>query len=943
MTSAVLQCLVRELRQTAAVGSDAELLERFRRAGDPEAFEAIVRRHGAAVLAACRNVLPSHADAEDAFQATFVVLLRSAPAIRKGQALSGWLCGVAHRVALKALTASLRRQRAERSTPARPGDAPDPSWREACAVLHEELDGLADEYRLPLMLCYLHGKTRDEAARQLGVSKVALHGRLERGRKRLRSCLRKRGITLSAGLLAVVANSVPAGGPPETLVRTTLEAAATGKIPAKVAALLHGATPSMTLGKVTLFSLLLVVGLLASGVGLKMRAGEPPATTRTNEAPPGDERKPVAVSGKVVGPDGKPVPNAKLFVFDSEECKAAPRAQSSADGTFEFELPALAGTRSYRYLVATAPDLGMGCDWVGVAAANEPLRDAVLKLPKDEPVRGRVVDLEGKPVAGARVRVTDLYTGKDSTIGEFVRLWSGDYESQQRAMATLHGRRLYAKKATAEYFAATTNEKGEFTLAGVGRDRCPHLSVSANGCASVVCVVPIRAEFKPAPGGFTGSPVVGPEFTLPMSPAKPISGVVRDAEGKPLPGTRVAGCSELSDTFRSGWLILPDVETVTDAQGRYTLDGLRKGKKYVLVAAPKAGDGSIHQFVQKEDDGPGFAPLRADFDLPRGVVLTGRITDKRTGEPVRGHVFHRPLWSNKWVEKNPGFDSRGLAPWASEWEAWTDADGKFKLTVTPDTGILHIQVLDHDTGREYALAKLAPEDDNEEVVHKGIPEMKLFKTTGQGGMFGPANLNAYRVLRIPADAKAFTADVTVDPGVTRVVKLVDPDGKPVTGAWVLNDRVYGGKGEPHTTSEVTVFALASDQPRWLYAQHDTRKLAGMIALDGKDSSAAVLKLEPMATVTGRLVDRDGAPIKEARLTRSYSDAEVGIILNTRERHDASPVVTDADGRFTLSNIPAGLAVRLGAQKKGGGYLDHEVPERKFKPGETLSLGDWKPK
>src|SRR5262249_27188550 len=153
------------------------------------AFAAIVRRHGLCVLAACRHVLSSEADIEDVFQATFVVLLRNAGAIRQRPSLRSWLYGVAHRLALKALEVAARRQHAEQQKRPRAAEAPDLSFREACTILHQELDHLPDTYRLPLLLCYLEGKSRDEAAQELGWKPGVLRGRLERGRDRLRARL----------------------------------------------------------------------------------------------------------------------------------------------------------------------------------------------------------------------------------------------------------------------------------------------------------------------------------------------------------------------------------------------------------------------------------------------------------------------------------------------------------------------------------------------------------------------------------------------------------------------------------------------------------------------------------------------------------------------------------------------------------------------------------
>lgn len=203
--------VLQRIRTLAAVHTgracgDRELLERFLIAEDEAAFTLLVDRHGPMILSLCRRLLRDRHEADDACQATFLVLARKARSLRKQESLASWLHGVAYRI-----SASLRRQHARRlkreqaaSRPAacQPDDAV--SWREFHAVLDDELQRLPDRYRAPLILCYLEGKTRDEAAQQLGAKPGALHGLLDRGRKLLRERLVKRGVTLSATLFAAV-------------------------------------------------------------------------------------------------------------------------------------------------------------------------------------------------------------------------------------------------------------------------------------------------------------------------------------------------------------------------------------------------------------------------------------------------------------------------------------------------------------------------------------------------------------------------------------------------------------------------------------------------------------------------------------------------------------------------------------------------------------------
>jgi RNA polymerase sigma factor (sigma-70 family) len=167
------------------------LLERFTRQQDGAAFAALVRRHGPMVLRVCRRGCANAHDAEDAFQATFWVLVCKAGSIRRPELLANWLCGVAYRTAKKARASALQRRRHERLAACLPRREPsvDAAWQDLRALLDEELHRLPDKYRLPLILCYLEGKTNKEAARHLGWPPGSMSARLARGRQLLRERL----------------------------------------------------------------------------------------------------------------------------------------------------------------------------------------------------------------------------------------------------------------------------------------------------------------------------------------------------------------------------------------------------------------------------------------------------------------------------------------------------------------------------------------------------------------------------------------------------------------------------------------------------------------------------------------------------------------------------------------------------------------------------------
>ncbi len=251
---------------TADPAPDADLLSRFIQSRDGVAFAALVERHGPMVLRVCRRMLWDSHTVDDAFQATFLALIRGAWRVRKTASVASWLYGAAVRISLKARGTAARARRTPSQTPNRcdPDPLAEISGRELVSVIDEELARLPDQFRAVITLCCLEGLSQEEAAQRLGWSVASVKGRLERGRERLRLRLAQRGLALPVGLGSILLGEAHAIVPPR-LFAQTVELAALGTIPPGVAKLAAGVTASGTMWKaVAVAFVMLAVGGVAA-------------------------------------------------------------------------------------------------------------------------------------------------------------------------------------------------------------------------------------------------------------------------------------------------------------------------------------------------------------------------------------------------------------------------------------------------------------------------------------------------------------------------------------------------------------------------------------------------------------------------------------------------------------------------------------------------------
>ncbi len=492
---------------------DARLLERYASERDELAFETLVKRHGRMVMAACRGIVDDPNDADDAFQAAFLLLARKAGALWVHDSLGGWLHRVACRIALRVRSDVARRREVERRRGERTG------WwylaAEPCAdihtVLHQEIDRLPERFRKPIVLCYLEEMTYQQAAIHLRLSEGTTRGRLARARDMLRARLNERGIPCAGAGLPVLAGSGRLVAPLPELLASTVRAARHftlgdtamgGSVPAAASALAKQAMRTMMLAKLkTAVAAAIFLGLLtwvaagAAAVG-PAPPGAPKASAGASEhrpspREPGDKNlettqnragktETLSFHGRVSGPDGKPVARASIFtlqVVARETLEPVFRVESAPDGKFQFdvsksEFDSIVEQGPFAGFTVVATAAGLGPDW---AEMRKPPEDEVsLQLVDDTvPIDGRIVDLQGKPVAGAKISRGRIQAEGPQGIDLYLTLVRDDpFKASNHNFAKNYWTALPGKAG-----AVVTDADGRFRLTGIGRDRIIDIEV----------------------------------------------------------------------------------------------------------------------------------------------------------------------------------------------------------------------------------------------------------------------------------------------------------------------------------------------------------------------------------------------------------------------------------------------------------------------------------
>ena len=371
----------------------------------------------------------------------------------------------------------------------------------------------------------------------------------------------------------------------------------------------------------------------------------------------------------------------------------------------------------------------------------------------------------------------------------------------------------------------------------------------------------------------------------------------------------------------------------TDNEGRYRLDGVGKAKQYALRAG-WGGDEHFHINKQNIADTKGRDPITVDFELEKGLVLQCRLTDRASGKPVRAGVFYFALAENPHAK-----DYASLTSFPIEINAApVQADGSFRLLAIPGPGLLCASAADTD---RYVRADLKDWD--------GLPVKVVYPM--------PINPTSYHtVVRIEPsekDPKSLRGDIQFEAGKTLTGRIERPDGRPLPGAMAVglspvtdvNFHVFG-RG-PLKTAEFKATGLRPGRPGALVFFHADEKLGKVQALKGDETGPLTVRMEPVSTLTGRVLGPEGRPMASVEVIVSLStrladyqsiplELFVGGRGSLRERN-RSTATTDPNGAFRIQGLIPGLKYEL-LIREGNKDL-YSISDLSARAGQVLDLGD----
>lgn len=647
----------------------------------------------------------------------------------------------------------------------------------------------------------------------------------------------------------------------------------------------------------------------------------------------------ISVNGVVLKPDGSPAAGATVraaaalwamlepivgadFKSPMSETKADAKGRFSISfSTQPFGDLSQLGERWHevwkRTEIAASLD-GFGPAWIEYGEIDSQ-QAVTLKLVEDVRLRGRVVDLEGRPVAGTTVKVSGPQTSKDEDLSAWIE---GIKVGELPWVVYRKASRSVEPRLVGTPTLVTTDANGTFEIRGLGRERIVDLTFEgetvAHRTASAVTrdMQPIRRIISRPP--FEGAePVFGAEFTYTADPARTIEGVVRDAKsGEPLAGVSVESDKLVGYPYSNNRVL----KTKSDNLGRFRLTGMPKGSGNRLLLIPN----DDQPYFMREVDVPdpvGLGPAKMEIDLHRGIWITGRVTDKATGKPVPGVRLHYlPFRSNEYAQRTPEFDSDGNVD-GDQSRYVANSEGTYRLVGLPGRAIVGAESVLKDYRRGVGYDAIdAPKYENTDH----------FDTYRNPIDPSPKWPSVMREINPAVDAVSVSLDLQLDPGQSLRIRVVGPDGQSVSGVSVTGLSSDGNVKESHEPILVAS-NFGPGETRIVLFHHEKLRLGRVVTIGPKqlDAGEMIVELQPCATIVGRILNADGLPVTGMAL-------RLDVLPGGDFFRHLPQVSTDAEGRFRVTLLPG---CQYSFNGEGGGFqFVNFVKELSIEPGEKKDMG-----
>ena len=645
---------------------------------------------------------------------------------------------------------------------------------------------------------------------------------------------------------------------------------------------------------------------------------------------------PVRIFGRVVDPEGKAVGGATVTIHRTNYPKlyAQPlptellaTLTTDSEGKFEYLVEPqkqaeqqfhYGGNHSRGWINVAATKSGFGMAFSGHVDQVDP-KALELKLRIDESVRGLVIDTEGRAISGAVIQVVSLESAESEPLDRWLEQVR---RSAGRVAVSMGGESVpdtprFPSNATGqrspdELPRATTDAKGQFEIAGMGRDRLVVLQITKPGIALAnVHVItrsiePLRAQTWHRT--LHRHVYYGSKFDYVADPSAPVEGMVKDKDsGEPIANAIVATDSIAGSRMSCDGLIV----TTTDAKGRYRIEGLPVRKGSELKVLPQgmpyleASDLAVPVSVNMQ-------PVSLDISLKKGVWATGRVTDSRTGKPVKGMLFYSPFKTNPSTRDYPQLVDGTTSIAINDVSNVTDDDGRFRLVVIPGRGLVAFKAIEDSYCSGIGASEIpefADGKDKYDITCDHIPVRWVHVVREIAPREGEAEV---------------VVDLQADPGDQATLRFVDASGKQLDGVQIHGCRPIGSSWETLTGPIATLYSLKPNETRHIQIKHEANGLVGLMDYRFKpEQPEQEVTLTAPAVITGRLLDPDGQPLVEKEILAEMRNTWL------------DQCATTAEGSFQLK-VPAGEPISV--VMRGEHY--HPIRAKlEVSAGERIELGD----